>query len=531
MRQQKVSRFPLFIAFITLIAISLPYLVAFLSGGSEYQFSGFLINPLDGITYIAKMVQGWQGNWVYRMVYSVQPGAGAYINLFYLALGHLARVLALPLLGVYHGFRLIGAILMLWALWRFYGLVFPQAERPRRTAFVLSAIGSGLGWLLLPFGAITSDFWVSEAFPFLSAYTNPHFPISLALMLTILAVPEKMRWQTMIGRGLLAFLLSLISPFALVVVGVILAADAALYFIRKNNAAFPQWNKNYLSYHSLILISGTPALLYDVWLTRTDPVIAAWNAQNINPAPRVWDFLIAFAPALIFAVLGWKTILKPRRPIDFESLFAPLHLRVFALTFLWAVLGIGLIYLPLGFQRRFIIGLWIPWSAMAAWGVEQLAQSGRKPYRFWSRLLITIAIPTNLLVIVIGLFGVQTHDERIYLTTDEVRALAWVEANTPPDALILASPEMGAFIPANTGRRVIYGHPFETINAEVEKNAVEQFFSGNFDDTTAEDFLISKGVSVILFGPREQSLGPLPSVNSVSEMQQIGDVLILGVNR
>ena len=41
--------------------------------------------------------------------------------------------------------------------------------------------------------------------------------------------------------------------------------------------------------------------------------------------------------------------------------------------------------------------------------------------------------------------------------------------------LILSSPEMGLFIPAQTGRRVLYGHPFETVNADAEKDLVLVF--------------------------------------------------------
>ena len=517
MRAPKHSTFPLLIVLIVIAAISLPYIYAWRAGGAAYQFAGFLNNPLDGITYIAKMYQGWEGNWVYKLAYSAQPGAGAYINLFYLALGHLARVLRLPLLGVYHGTRLLGALFLLWALWRFYGAIFPTSkdERQRRAAFALAALGSGLGWLALPFGAITSDFWVSEAYPFLAAYTNPHFPISLALMLVLLTTPEKMRWQDLLVAVTAAFLLSVISPFGLVVVMIVSAAAWLLRWILTHSA-------NWRAALRLLAIgiSGAPLLLYYLWVARTNPVIAAWNAQNINPAPPLWDFLIAFAPVFIFTMIGVVMNAKMQKSKPAISSFASMQPRSFGLLSSWAVLGIVLIYLPIGFQRRFIFGLWIPWAGLAAWGLEQLAQRGKRPYRFWARWLFGLAIPTNILLIVIAFFGVQTHEPRFYLTLDEVQALTWIEANTTPDALILASPEMGAFIPAYTGRRVIYGHPYETVNAAAEQFAVEQFYAGEL----GEEFLAARGVDVIVYGPREQTLGLLPLTQSAT--QQFGDVLL-----
>ena len=58
--------------------------------------------------------------------------------------------------------------------------------RGRHMAFVYFALGLGLGWLALPFGGVPSDFWVAEAYPFLSSYANPHFPLSLALLLWLM---------------------------------------------------------------------------------------------------------------------------------------------------------------------------------------------------------------------------------------------------------------------------------------------------------------------------------------------------------
>lgn len=518
MRAPKRSTFPLLIILAVSAAISLPYIYAWRAGGAAYQFAGFLINPLDGITYIAKMYQGWEGNWAYKLAYSAQPGAGAYINLFYLALGHLARLARLPLLVVYHATRLLGALCLLWALWRFYGAIFPALEddRQRRAAFTLAALGSGLGWLALPFGAITSDFWVSEAYPFLAAYTNPHFPFSLALMLLLLTPPGKLHGHSLAVFATAALLLSVISPFALVVMWIVSSAAWLHQWILTRSA---DWRA------ALRLlgvgISGSPLLLYYLWVARTDPLIAAWNAQNINPAPPLWDFLIAFAPVLLALVAGLGVKAKMQKGINTILPFAPVQPGGFALISIWAVLGIILIYLPIGFQRRFIFGLWIPWAALAAWGLEQLAQYMKKPYQFWARWLFGLAIPTNILLIVMAFFGVQTHAPRFYLTIDEVQALAWIEAHTPPDALILASPEMGAFIPAYTGRRVIYGHPYETVNAAAEQSLVEQFFAGE----PGEEFLTTRGVDIIFYGPREQTFGS--ALLSFTALQQFGDVLIL----
>jgi hypothetical protein len=100
-----------------------------------------------------------------------------------------------------------------------------------------------MGWLALFTGAFTSDFWVAETYPFLSAYANPHFPLGLALVLWLLTpassnrMPgqddpdENGRFTRRAGRRLadpfaivLASLaLAAISPFGVVVVLCILS--------------------------------------------------------------------------------------------------------------------------------------------------------------------------------------------------------------------------------------------------------------------------------------------------------------------
>jgi hypothetical protein len=129
-------------------------------------------------------------------------------------------------------------------------------------------------------------------------------------------------------------------------------------------------------------------------------------------------------------------------------------------------------------------------------------------------LVVALAAPTLLLILALAVFGSLSHEPAYYLSGDEARAMQWIEGNTPPHALILAAPETGLLIPGLTGRRVIYGHPFETINAEQEQAAVERFFSlssvsGSDLAQSGRDFLQQRQVDYIFYGPREQALGPL----------------------
>jgi hypothetical protein len=145
--------------------------------------------------------------------------------------------------------------------------------------------------------------------------------------------------------------------------------------------------------------------------------------------------------------------------------------------------------------------------------------------QFWLRgaLLILLVLPTNLIVLQAARHGIQTRDASLYLSRDEADALAWIESSTPSDALILAAPETGLFIPAHTGRRVSYGHPFETVQAESQRSKVEHFFQGMPLPNT--DVRLDM-VDYIFYGPREREIGRNPLFDSLPTAYQNPSVVI-----
>jgi hypothetical protein len=98
--------------------------------------------------------------------------------------------------------------------------------------------------------------------------------------------------------------------------------------------------------------------------------------------------------------------------------------------------------------------------------------------------------------------------------------------DTPPGALVLASPATGLYLPARTDARVIYGHPFETVDADTHEQAVEDFFAGRFSPGS---FFAQYPVNYIFYGPREKALGSLPPLgNDWRILFQQGEVTLYG---
>ena len=532
MRLSRIEWFPILLGILFITIISVPYLVAFQAAGESYRFGGFLLNPIDGNSYLAKMQQGFDGRWRFVLPFTNEQGDGAYLFLFYIVLGHLARLVGSSTLLIFHLARLACAGLLVISLWHFFMQVFTQ-KAVIRLAFGFALFASGMGWLAASFGIFSADFWVAEGYPFLSAYANPHFPLGMAIMLWFLApgsngeIGEANRLSgTQIICYIFAGLVLAISmPFGVVIALVVMAAIFVWDLLRVDGSSLRKSNllgrvksdilQTEMGQKLVILVfSGLPVLIYQYWVTQQDPYFAAWNAQNLTETPPVWDMLIATSPLLLAAIWGSYYAFKSGEPGA-------------GTLFVWAMVGILLIYLPWSLQRRFITGLMVPVAGLAAIGLGHLIQRKRIFGVIATISIFVLMLPTNLMILVGGFQAAASKAESIYLTRAENDSLMWLQDHTSEHAVILASPEMGLYIPAYTGRKVWYGHPYETPNALQMENELLAFFSGQKSDFTHN---LLDNSDYLLYGKRERSLGQLNIGDEFELIFESGDSRIYRID-
>jgi hypothetical protein len=518
-------RFKVGVVALLLLVVSAPYVLGFAVAGKEWVFNGFLLNPLDGHSYLAKMIQGEMGNWRFSLPYTAEPGQGGFIFLNYLALGQLARVVGLPLILVFHLVRLSGAVLMSTGLIRFYEETLVPARRVAeqptefavvqdtgakrdlagllKTGVILGLFGGGLGSVALFFGLLPSDLWVAEMYPFLSAYINPHFPLGLGLILWMLVLvlrgTRTMGVMLFLRYGLslaaMSLLLAAVQPFGIVVLAMVVGGSQAWTWVLERRI-----DQRGLTAAGAALGPGGLYLLYQYVIIQADPVLAGWNSQNVTSSPPAWDFILSLSPVLLLSGLAAWVLLREGKPEP--------GLRM---LLVWALAGAVLAYLPFMLQRRLLTGYYVPLAGLAVVGLSELRRYWPSKARLLPKLAVGLALPSTALVLLINLFGILSHAPEYYLTRDEVQALDWLRNHSAPGALVLAGPDMGLYIPSQTGRRVIYGHPFETVNAKREEQAVLAVFSGEVRGTELEQFLDERSIDLIVYGEREQTLGGEPA--------------------
>jgi hypothetical protein len=500
------------VALLTLV----PYLIAARLVPQGTVFSGFLLNPVDGYSYLAKMRQGMDGAWSFTLPYTGVAGARASVFIFYLALGHLAGWLGAPLLGVYQAARVVGGFAMYMAAYWFLEAILSD-RRARWIAFSFVLLGSGLGWMAAVFGLQTSDLLVPESIPFVTGFTNAHFPMALAMV----AVGARLvygegRWALRAAAGVVVGLvLGVVLPFA---AGPLLGMGLAWSIWetrRTENGDKAGWIRLRGWLPTLAMgLGALPWLAYDLWLVSSSPMFAAWNAQNQTPSPPVWDYAIGFGPILVWAIYAvWRG-----RALNSGS---------GRLLLAWAIVNSLLLYVPINLQRRFSLGLFLPLAALAGMGIARLIQiHGRRAWLVFA-LTILMCLPSNALVVGAGLSLVASGSQVVTETTGETRAYAWLTEHASRGSVVLASPETGARLPAYAPVLVVAGHPFETPHSQSRIEQLAAIFGGTLSPEATAKLIEGWGVAYVFYGPREGELGPVPAwLSEWSPIFQAGNVTI-----
>jgi hypothetical protein len=450
-------------------AASVPYWLAY-AVPPEHVFAGFLINPADGNSYFAKMREGLRGEWLFTLPYTAEPGPGAFIFTYYLFLGHVARWTGLSLDVIYHGARVLGGLALLLTAYAFVAHFF-ATRRARLAVWALYALGSGLGWLVVPFGLFTADLWVAEAIPFLAVLSNAHFALATALLLwlALWTVPGLSASPAGPGRWLLIVLattaLAQVLPMALLNVVLLLAGVCVWWVLTQRPATLAAWVRAWAP-AALFGAAALPWLIHALALTLQHPMLRQWNAQNQTPSPPLWDTAVAGGGLLLLAVPGVWLAARRRTPREM-------------LLLLWLGLGALALYAPFSLQRRLSLGLWMPLALLAGLGLREVVWPRVKPA--WRPLaaagLGVSLLASNALVYAATLGAIASRDPAVFLTRGQAQGLAWLAAHGGR-ALVAAPPEWGLWVPARSDARVLYGHPFETVDAAQREAEVTAFYAG-----------------------------------------------------
>ncbi|TET96974.1 MAG: hypothetical protein E3J30_10365 [Anaerolineales bacterium] len=481
---------------------TIPYLIGMAVQGDEWHFTGFVFGVEDGNSYIAKMLLGQIGDWLFRTPYSTEIQNGVIAFLPYLLLGKLAAPpeLHIQLVVQFHIFRVLCISFTVWVMYQFVS-IYLEDLRWRRWATVLATIGGGLGWVVLPLGGSSwlgslPLEWISpESFGFLSFYGLPHLILARGLLflavILFLRAEDSPRWSWLAGCVIL--LLLLVQPLSVLTLAAVIGAYNLLVLVNSLLQRKPQIYRPLFFNTLRMMVPPLPLFAYFVYSFSTDPFLTAWTGQNQILSPHPLHYLLAYGLMIPFLIVPfrkrvWKTRLQWLLPIG------------------WLVAGPLLAYFPHNLQRRLPEGIWVAIIALAALGMAELWR--RRP---WGKMFVSFSIACALissaLLLIGGMQAAAKPDLPIFRPDGEVRAFQELERISPQNSIILASYNTGNALPAWGPVRVLVGHGPESANLDELLTVVSAFFSEEWDAIQRGRFLEEQQVDFIIYGPFERELG------------------------
>ncbi len=510
-------RWVIFIGSVLVIFAFIPFLWVGLNGtnNTQWQFMGVLNNYMDGATYLSKMMQGYEGSWLIHFRHTSEPHNAIFIQVLYPLLGHIARVVYIPPIALFHAARVMASLIMYMAIYHLAATIWPR-RRSRRMFFIVAAIGAGLGWLLILFtgnpGRVP-DLTIPEMFPFYSSLVNVHFPLTLAclaLMTSVMIIifrpgssddPSFNNGGLLVG--ILSFALSLLYPQALVPFGV-----AAIGLVAWHTIQHKRISMRDIRWLLVITVPALPLAIYYFAIISYNSAAAEWNQQNVTLSPSLPILVLGLGVPLLMALPGiWRSIRRFEPDGD-----------QFMLVWLLAMLVV--MYLPTNTQRRFAVGMMLPIAYFATRALEGFWFNYFN--RRWRYRLMIAVIPAMTFSYVLILMGNLTVTSGPFLERDYKAAFQWLKDQGRTDEVILAAPDVSVWIPGWTGDRVVYGHPFETLDANEKAKQVQNWFNGSDCGQVIEQY----HVQYVIVGPQEQAIGSTTCTDALHKVFNYGSVTV-----
>jgi hypothetical protein len=493
------------IGFILLAVVltTLPYLLGYFRQSADWVYTGFVFGLEDMHSYVAKMLRGAAGDWLFRSSYTAEPQAGFLAHLTFLLLGKLT---APPgqheqLVALFHLFRCAGVGLYLWASYDFLRR-FVISIGLRRLGVVLAAFGGGLGWLAVAglgrlfHQELPLEFYSPETFGFLMLLGLPHLAVGRAMLLWgILAylspLPAERPWQAGLIAGLFWLALGIFQPVTVVaawaVTGMHLALTALAAALRQLPGGWPAW-RGFLQRALVAGLVSMPIPVYTFLSFRTDPFLRLWEGQNLIYSPPPLDYLLAYALVLPLAIFGAVKAWQRRHP---EGQFA----------IAWLLAVPFLAYAPYVLQRRLPEGSWTAWVALALLGLEALRSLS---LRRVGRIVLGIGLLSTLFIYLGGLASVWQTQYPLFLPRAEVNGYQYLAEHAPVDSVVAAAFETSNALPAWAPVRVIIGHGPESVGLATLQPQVEAFLRGEQPVIADSGQVDTYPLDYLFWGPREQ---------------------------
>lgn len=407
------------------------------------------------------------------------PHSGVLIFQFYTIIGIINRIFNLSIPLIFQISSVIADIILLLTIYVIIRSFFKE-RLFRISAFIIAAIGGGLGWVP---GLFNGSDVTSAGFTTINAFERGHEAISTALLLLSVFLFIKYLKNRNMSILIIAVILALTqcaihTPFIL------------FYAIIGTAIAFIDFSKNKhkISFFYPATISLIFTIYYLIFLADL-PHNAGFAGVINQQLPHVSLNRLAIGIGLIFPFLIWGyiNILKDKSEIFYVKI-------VFFIQALF-------LFLPVGFTLYYLKGLHFWAVIIAIYSFEKLKINHK--YKIVLLVILTSLTVITRLFIFNQLLHPNIENPFMFLRVSENNALQYL-TTLPLNSNILSLYRIGNYIPAYSDNKVYFGHKFQTPNGDTKLKKALNFYVG-LNETQQKKFLKLNSINYIYYGLEESS--------------------------
>lgn len=500
--------------------------------------------PTDYNFYLSRIREGLEGRWTVYEKYTSELHSGSFIHALYLLMGKAGAWVRVPwgrAGDIYHMARTVLAVVLLIAIAEFCaksiatgkggaGVGIPEKQSNRlytRTnirllAFLLAITASSWPKLvavvngsIVPatienvfawrFGGYMAWWSVMDSLQRITFI--PHILAGQALIVvliyfvthkTLLHIPV-----TVIGVGLLAFVLGMIFPPGLIFVYAVMGIWMVL-----SGKKITYW---FVPYGAIVAIS-MPSLLYLALMTSMYPWKRLVEVDIIRPLPfdymeyakslgpmlplgiiglivALWTWEVTIFPAVAWvlawgALLGLFAFVPQQSPLRFSEMVPHVPLGVLTAYLLYYVGRVR-------YMKKM--------SAVCAVVLVSLGLFHMYSSYLWQKDFVDHKIRATLPLVPTGSYV-------MYPLKDFILAMKYLEEVTRGEGVVLSETTAANYLPVYSGNTVYAGHD-NTVAFEGKKERVKEFFSGAMDKYQVKSWVADTRASYVFYGPQEREDG------------------------
>ncbi len=452
--------------------------------GKSFSGQASWFDPWDINVYVAAIRWGQGHGLLLQNTYTAQTHPSVLMYPVYTLTGFAFPQTSPQLL--FHLAAIISGFILLVTLW-FLCRIFLKARFISLMATIAIALGGGVGWLFFP-NFQSSDLYIT-GFTFASQFQRPHEAFGiifylLSLVSFYLATKEETRKWLVFSLISLGFLV-IFYPYYLASFAIIAGLYSLILYFRDGEKK-PFFN---------FLLIFTPAVIvfWAYFLSlKGNNGFSGVLSQNLT-TPNIFQIISGYG--VLTPLLIYQFIKKPKGE-------GVMFLNV------WFITSIILAFIPLGFARFYLRGLFFPGIILSVFALDQISKTSKLPLKILIGLFLVLTSISSFFMFSERIQEVKKDNHWFYLSIDEKNALDYLADKD--NAGVLSGYTLGNYIPANTKARVYFGHLLQTPHASEKIQNLAAFYSQKVSTESAKRFLDQADITYIVWGEEEKQLGQNP---------------------